>query len=122
MGTFNLHDLRFGHSDGAGGAVILFTELGGIVAGTAECVITGQRMLLDYIGVSEYLRRQGVGTVLLKETIDFAKKKGLQEIWGTLMPVHDTWLKAWFTRHGFELHPPTPENTPGAAYALRRRL
>jgi len=69
------------------------------------------------------LRRQGIGTELLKRFLGEADARGVREIWGEVTK-HDAsdWLLNWYRKHGFVVEDPDKncmENT--AKKVVRRR-
>ena len=67
------------------------------------------RMVLQRPQLVNY-RRRGLGTLLLKHVIAYAKQKGVRRITGSIVPddVNTTpYLMGWYQKQGFQITKPT---------------
>lgn len=64
-------------------------------------------------------QKRGLGTILLKEIINFAKSRKTKKLHGSLTEKDlskNPNLIEWFKQHGFKIEPPTSEEVPSAQY------
>lgn len=60
--------------------------------------ITQTHQQIEFIGVSPFVQKGGVGTLLLRTILDDSKK---QQYMVTLIPVNDERIIGWYKKHGF---------------------
>lgn len=61
-----------------GGKLLVAINSVGELVGTSWMTFDGRRIHLHHFGVSPKHQRQGIGKILTKKSIDFAKEKGYQ--------------------------------------------
>ncbi len=64
-------------SEAEGYGVGYFRTKAGATVGAYDYTVTGERMVVEGFGVAENYSRQGIGTRLLSDMLDVAKKKGV---------------------------------------------
>jgi ribosomal protein S18 acetylase RimI-like enzyme len=76
--------------------------------------LTGDHPYLG-VGVADHLQGRGMGTALLRRTLERAKQFGLSTLY--LMVVQDNWRAIkWYERHGFETYAEEFEEGDQLAY------
>lgn len=73
--------------------------------------------LKDMIKPKPTCRRRGLGTVLLKSVIAYARKKGVKRIRGSIVKssmVHNPGIIQWYQENGFDVVEATSQEVPGA--------
>ncbi|MEA2040436.1 MAG: GNAT family N-acetyltransferase, partial [Thermodesulfobacteriota bacterium] len=73
--------------------------------------------LKDLIKPKPTCRRRGLGTVLLKSVIAYARKKGVKRIRGSIVKssmVHNPGIIQWYQENGFDVVEATSQEVPGA--------
>jgi [ribosomal protein S18]-alanine N-acetyltransferase len=87
------------HSIKLGGKLIVAELSKKQIVGTSWITFDGRRLHLHHFGVHPEYQRKGIGTLLTRETLSFAKAKGFQ----IKLEVHQTNLPAiaLYKKHGF---------------------
>ena len=87
------------------GISLLMTEQGKSVAiGRILLDMESDRLIIDQIGVTEGIRRQGIGERMLDELIKIARESQAEEVWAK--PKKNEAIIAMLKKHGFdELNP-----------------
>lgn len=63
--------------------------------------IRNNHQQIEFIGVSPWVQKGGVGTLLLRKILDDSQK---QQYAVTLIPVNDEKIIGWYKKHGFVNH------------------
>lgn len=75
-----------------------------------QCILVGflltkqlreKHQQIEFIGVSPFVQKGGVGTHLLRKILSEASLQGFVV---TLIPVNDTKIISWYKKHGFRIH------------------